>query len=88
VLIHVEPGKTIGVGMEPGDVYYDEPYFYVNTTPTLTSPPTVALPSGGVWHTREWIGAALRGSLVSTDSASAEIRAFLMSAMAAVRELM
>src|SRR5262245_16970501 len=88
VLIDVEPGKTIGVGMEPGDVYYDEPYFYVNTTPTLTSPPSVALPSGGVWHTREWIGAVLRGSVLSTDSAAQEVRAFLVSAVAAVREVM
>ena len=88
VLIDVAPGKTIGVGMEPGDVYYDEPYFYVNTTPALTSPPSVALPSGGVWHAREWIGAVLRGSLISADSASDEVRAFLVSAVAACRTLL
>ena len=87
VLIGVEPGKTIGVGMEPGDVYYDEPYFYVNTTQALTSPPKVALPIGA-WHTREWIGAVLRGSSLSADSAPEEVRAFLVSAVAAVRGLM
>jgi hypothetical protein len=86
VLIGVEPGKTIGVGMEPGDVYYDEPYFYVNATPAPKSPPNVALPSGGAWHTREWVGAVLRGSALSANPA-AEIRDFLVSAVAAVREL-
>jgi hypothetical protein len=74
--------------MEPGDVYYDEPYFYVNATPMLTAAPSVALPSGGVWHTREWVGAVLRGSLVSADSASDEVRAFLVSAVAACRALL
>jgi hypothetical protein len=88
VLIDVEPGKTIGVGMEPGDVYYDEPYFYVNTTPALTSAPSVALPCGGAWHTREWIGAVLRGSVLSGDSAAEEIRAFLVTSVAAVRDVM
>ena len=88
VLLDVEPGKTIGAGMEPGDVYYNEPYFYVNATPALTAAPSVALPSGGVWHTREWVGAVLRGSLVSAASASDEIGAFLVSAVAACRALL
>jgi len=88
VLIDVEPGKTIGVGMEPGDVYYDEPYFYVNATPALASQPSVALRGGGVWHSSEWIGAVLRGSVLSADSVAEDVRAFLVSAVSAVRGLM
>ena len=67
-LITVAAGKTGGVGMEPGDTYYDEPYFYINMYP---SPPASSLPDAlegeGQWHTDEWIGAVLPASKFTSD---------------------
>src|SRR5262249_14843197 len=64
-LITVKPGKTVGVGLEPGDHYYDEPYFYVNANPQpRTAAATAQLAGGGSWHTHEWFGAVLPGSRV------------------------
>jgi len=89
-LITVEPGKTVGAGLEPGDGYYDEPYLYVNMYP---SPSGDALPQslegGGVWHTHEWIGAVLPGSRLSADPAEQpqQVDAFLESAVRTCREL-
>lgn len=89
-MITVTPGKTVGVGLEPGDVYYDEPYFYVNLHP---SPKREALPNslegGGTWHTHQWIGAVLPGSRLTPQSAaqSAQAAEFLDSAVRACTEL-
>jgi hypothetical protein len=84
VLIDVASGKTIGVGMEPGDVYYDEPYFYVNLHPAPASPPAAALAGHGSWHTHEWIGAVLPVSRLDANVAD-DARAFLASAIVACR---
>jgi len=91
-LTTVSPERTVGVGLEPGDVYYDEPYFYVNMRPV---PPvdalTATLAAGGIWHTHEWIGAVLPGSRLVAGSTRRELReqvdAFLDSAVAACRAL-
>ena len=77
------PTRTIGIGLEPGDVYYAEPYYYVNYHPT---PPVMAsspLAGGGRWHTHEWVGAVLRGSDLTPDASRqrAQIDAFITSAM-------
>ncbi len=89
-LIDVGGGRTIGVGMEPGDQYYDEPYFYVNLTPQPTADAAkVSLGGGGTWHTNEWIGAVLPGSRLTTDESPKEqVHAFLDSAIMACRELL
>ena len=71
--------------MEPGDVYYAEPYFYVNMYAVAErDAPTRALAGGGAWHTHEWIGAVLPGSRLERDriSASSATR-FFASAIAA-----
>ncbi len=83
-LITPAEGKSVGVGLEPGDNYYDEPYFYVNMSP---APDAKALPDSlegdGVWHTKEWIGAVLPGSRITSDSQSQEsqVQRFLRSAI-------
>jgi hypothetical protein len=87
-LIDLGPGRTIGVGLEPGDVYYDEPYFYVNMRPQPRVAPTATLDGNGTWHTREWIGAVLRGSrLTAGDGQRAQIDGFIRSALTAARSL-
>jgi hypothetical protein len=89
-LIDVGNGRSIGVGMEPGDQYYDEPYFYVNMSPSpKPSAATAALAGGGTWHTKEWVGAVLPGSRIAPDeSAKEQVHAFLDSAIIACRELL
>lgn len=88
-LITVGEGRTTGAGLSPGDVYYDEPYFYVNAYP---APPKDALAATllgqGRWHTLEWLGAVLRGSDVSEDGDSqrAQMRDFVASALDALRD--
>lgn len=90
-LVTAGPGKSNGVGMSPGDDYYDEPYFYVNVYPAPSKDQLVArLDGGGTLHTRDWIGAVLPGSRLSTDvtAQSQQVRDFLDSALAAGRALL
>jgi hypothetical protein len=90
-LVKLPSNRTIGIGLEPGDGYYDEPYFYVNMTP---QPPASRVQSrplwgNGKWHTREWVGAVLPGSRLGAASAQErQVREFLDSAVSAARSLM
>jgi len=85
-LITIQPGKTVGAGLEPGDTYYDEPYFYVNANPPPASA-TARLSGGGSWHTHEWFGAVLPGSRVQSAKVESQIIEFLDSAIVACRQL-
>jgi len=82
-VLSVAPGKTIGVGMEPGDEYFDEPYLYVNLHPAPAPEALLDAPSGGTWHKRDWIGAVLPGSRLPTEPAAqaAYAKEFLRSAV-------
>lgn len=83
-VIQVSPKQTVGVGMEPGDVYYNEPYFYVNMSPSpAVDAPRAALSGGGAWHTHEWIGAVLPATRIGTTDQREQCMAFLQSAIAA-----
>ena len=89
-LIHVAPERTIGVGLEPGDQYYDEPYFYVNMRPHPAAAQARSRPlwGRGTWHTREWMGAVLAGSRLEGASAQEwQVREFIDSAVSACRAL-
>jgi len=87
-LITLAPGRTVGAGMEPGDVYYAEPYYYVNAYPAPAANATLgALDGGGRWHTSEWTGAVLPASSVRGDDQRDQIARFLDSAVAACTSL-
>lgn len=85
-LLTPEPRKTIGVGLEPGDTSYDEPYWYVNLYPppadhtALTASP---LEGRGTWHTDQWLGAVLPGSRLAEQGQQEQTLSFLASAIAA-----
>jgi hypothetical protein len=83
-------GKSIGVGLSPGDSGYDEPYWYVTPYPypvDKTNLPELA--GNGFWHTEEWVGAVLTASQFGEPkSSSEEIRAFLDSAIVACKQLL
>lgn len=78
-------GGSVGIGMSPGDEYYDEPYFYV-TPPESPVGDLPRLDGGGHWHTEEFTGAILLGSRLTQTSAAdqaRQTRAFIDSAMRA-----
>jgi hypothetical protein len=81
-LIDVGDGKSVGLGMEPGDQYYAEPYWYANAYPAPdfhgTYPP---LDGEGAWHTHEWTGAVLAGSRTSEADQPAQATRFFQSAL-------
>jgi hypothetical protein len=87
---HTDQPHTIGIGMEPGDQYYDEPYLYVTMNPSPAAKALIMpLAGGGSWHTRDWVGAVLPGSRLVAHRAdqAQEVRVFLKSARAACRML-
>lgn len=89
--VEVAPGRTIAVGLEPGDVYYDEPYFYVKLDPQPAPSRTWSRPlwGNGRWHTYQWVGAVLCGSrLGGASSQERQIREFLDSGVTACRTLL
>ena len=89
-LINVGPEHTVGAGLEPGDRYYDEPYFYVNINPHPSAAQARSRPlwGRGKWHTREWVGAVLPGSRLNGASAQErQVREFIDSAISACRVL-
>ncbi|MEO7086735.1 MAG: hypothetical protein ABI442_15185 [Gemmatimonadaceae bacterium] len=81
-VLDVGAGATIGIGMEPGDTYYDEPYYYAIKHPQPASPPGVMLAGKGHWHEHEWIGAVLSGSNVNAADQRGQIQSFINSAIA------
>jgi hypothetical protein len=88
-LITVSDGKTIGVGMDPGDVYWQEPYFYANAYPSASpDAPRDALAGNGVWNTRDWIGPVLPASRLAATNQDAQVDAFIQSAVSACRRLL
>jgi hypothetical protein len=87
-LIQSTPDRTIGIGLEPGDEYYDEPYFYVNAHPQPRAAQAQSRPlwGRGSWHTRGWVGAVLPGSKLGPASAQEQqVREFMDSAISACR---
>ena len=84
-----EAGRSIGVGMTPGDGGYAEPYLYVTPYPYPEAPDVPELPAGG-WHTEGWFGAVLTGSEVTGRGAQqrATVEGFVDAAVRASRELL
>ena len=86
-----EKARSIGVGMEPGDGSYAEPYWYVTPWPYPEHPTLPPLDGGGHWHTEGWTGAVLTArALVGEGRAAAQTRRvsdFVTSALAAAHRL-
>ena len=81
-LITVAPGRTTGVGFEPGDDYYDEPYFYVSRYPAPDVSRLPSLPLRGHWHTHDFVGAiALARNVIAVGDQQGEIETFLSTAI-------
>jgi hypothetical protein len=54
-------GRTLGIGMSPGDATHPEPYYYVTPWPypAVDELPPLAV---GSWNTKGWVGAVLPAS--------------------------
>jgi hypothetical protein len=80
MLVTVAPGRTTGIGFEPGDEHYDEPYFYVSIHP---APEAAALPKLpiGHWHTKNFTAAiATAQRIVAAKDPGGDVMAFLRAA--------
>jgi hypothetical protein len=83
--------RSITFGMSPGDQAFDEPYFYVTSSPAPGDGVLPNLKGGGVWHREGWTGSVLTASaLVSptADQQAGQVSEFADSALAAARELL
>jgi hypothetical protein len=88
-LVEVAPGKTIGLGMEPGDVYWQEPYFYASMSPSpAADAPRGDLAGNGLWHTRDWIGAELPASRLAATNQQAQVDEFIAGAVSACTKIL
>ena len=88
-LIEVAPSKTISLGMEPGDDYWSEPYFYASMNPQPDADaPRADLAGNGLWHTRDWIGAVLPASRLGPTNQQTQVDAFIQSAVSACQGLL
>ena len=90
MLLTVAPGKTVGIGLSPGDATYAEPYWYVTPYPYPNDPVLPPLPENGRWHTEGFFAAVLTGSdLLSGDPTTQRERSerFLRDAVTACRRM-
>jgi hypothetical protein len=77
-----DPAGYIGVGISPGDDYYDEPYLYVSVYPKPDPATLPALPAPGHWHLRDFTGAvATAGRIVAAKDPQAATDDFLRAAV-------
>jgi hypothetical protein len=81
--------RSIAVGMQPGDGWHPEPYFYVLPWPPPSGRPQ-RLGSGGFWNTEGWVGAALVAHRLNDrppERQGAQVAAFVQSAITVSQEL-
>jgi hypothetical protein len=79
----------LGIGLSPGDQYYEGPYFYISVHPEPDPALLPKLPSGGHWHTHEFTAAVLTWDKVAfVEEQKAASVDFLQSAVAAALKLL
>ena len=85
-------GRSIGVGLSPGDTSYPEPYLYANPYGLADQPADgPGLESGGRWHTDGWFGAVLTATAIVANpggSQESAVSSFLRGAVDAARNLL
>ena len=75
--------RYVGVGLSPGDEYYDEPYFYVSVYPKPDPAMLPTLPMIGHWHTHEFVAAVSPAhKIVAEKNQMAETEEFLRHSIA------
>lgn len=80
---------SVGIGISPGDEYYEQPYAYVSPYPRPAAPRLAELPPGGRWHTKDFLGAvALADDILALRDARAAMLAFIRGAFDSSREML
>ncbi|HEX8945581.1 MAG TPA: hypothetical protein VF785_20745 [Gemmatimonadaceae bacterium] len=88
-IVEVAQGKTVGLGMEPGDEYWQEPYFYTNMYPSPNADvPRPELGGNGLWNTRDWVGAVLPSSRLGTTNQHVQVDDFIRTAVSACKRIL
>ena len=84
-VISVSATHSLGVGLEPGDQHYAEPYWYVSVNPgpsgEAVDAERPALAGNGLWHSSEWFGAVLPGSRIDAADQLEHCMRFMESAI-------
>ena len=79
----------VGVGLSPGDEYYDEPYFYVSVYPKPDPATLPSLPMFGHWHTHEFMAAIVPAhKIIGSKNQEAETDEFLRCAVDTALEIL
>jgi hypothetical protein len=82
-----QQGRSIGIGLSPGDASYAEPYWYVNPYPAPSG--TLPEPASGEWTDRGWTGLVLPAARVLDARGQEEIsREFVDEAVQICRGLL
>jgi hypothetical protein len=77
-----EHGRSVNIGLSPGDEYYDEPYYYVTPYPHPHPAKLPALPKLGHWHTRDFTAAiAPTNRILKAKDRKTETDVFLRAAV-------
>lgn len=77
-----EKGRSVNVGLSPGDGTYDEPYFYIAPWPFPDRSKLPPLPPIGHWHTEGFTAAvALASSILESTDPQKETEALLDAAV-------
>jgi len=86
---HFDATGYVGIGLSPGDNYYDEPYFYVSVYPEPDPKMLPTLPMFGHWHTYEFMAAvAPAHKIVAATDQKTETDEFLRCAVAAALKIL
>lgn len=85
-----EDTPSIGIGLSPGDISYQEPYLYVTPSPyPEINDNTIPELSAGKWHTEGWVGAVLTAdSIYSQNDQVQEVINYVNSALPACTDLL
>jgi hypothetical protein len=79
----------VGVGLSPGDHYYDEPYYYVSVYPRPDPATLPSVPALGFWHTHEFTAAVTTAQrIMAAQDRMSETDAFLRGAVTVAIELL
>lgn len=79
-----ENGRSVGVGLSPGDESYGAPYFYISPWP-YPDPDALSDLSAGRWHTEGFTAAILEASDIT---GGADAGAFLEEAVGACKKVL
>jgi len=78
----LESGRMIVAGLSPGDIHYNEPYFYVMPSPAPPPGKLPPLPEPGRWHIKGFTAAILPAQrILSSQARQTFVEKFLVEAV-------